>query len=105
MAARMVAQLLPTLSGAGPNFTAEFTGSPNEQALDRATEITVWGGTAAAAIEVLDPNGVNWRASGTVVAAAGITHFASPPVCKGIRVAGEAPANPAPVRVSVRHGL
>ena len=100
--ARVVSQLIPGQSGA--NFTAQFDGNANEQALDRATEITVWGGTAAAAVEILDPNGT-WRASGTVVPASLVTHFASPPVCKGIRVAGEAPAATPPVRVSVRHDV
>lgn len=101
--ARLTAQLMPGQSGA--NFTAQFDGNANEVALDRATEMTVWGGTAAAAIEVLDPNGSTWRATGTTVAASGYTHFSSVPVCKGVRVAGEAPAATPPVRISVRHGM
>ena len=105
MAARVAAQLVPNLSGGGPNFTAQFDGNPNRQALERATEITLYGGTAAAAVEVLDADDATWRASGTVVAASGLTHIASPPVCHGIRVAGEAPAAVPPVRVLVRHGL
>lgn len=100
---RVRSQLIPDMSGA--NFTAEFTGSPNQQALDRATEITIWGGTAAAAVEVLDPNGTNWRATGTTIAASGLTHLSSPPVSIGIRVAGEAPAGTPPVRILVRHDV
>lgn len=100
---RVAAQLIPGQSGA--NFTAEFTGSPNEQALDRATEITIWAGTAAAAVEVLDPDGATWRATGTTIAASGYTHLVNPPVCKGIRVAGMAPAATPPVRISVRHEI
>lgn len=101
--ARLAADLMPGQSGA--DFTAEFIGSANEQALDRATEMTVYGGTAAAAIEVLDPDGSTWRATGTAVAASGYTHFSSVPVCKGVRVAGEAAAATPPVRVRVRHGM
>jgi hypothetical protein len=101
--ARLAAQLMPGTSGS--DFTASFSGSANEQALDRATEMTVWGGTAAAAIEVLDPDGTTWRATGTTVAASGYTHFTSVPVCKGVRIAGMAAASPPPVRISVRHGM
>lgn len=104
MAARILASLIPGTSGA--NFTAEFSGSQNKQALERATEITLYGGTSASIVEVSDDEtpGV-WRASGTAIAPSGLTHFASPPACRAIRVAGQAPAAVPPVICLVRHGL
>jgi hypothetical protein len=99
---RVCAELMPGRSGA--DYTAEFSGSHNAQALERATEITLYGGTAAGVVEV-SVDGVTWVASGTAIAASGLTHMASPTVCRGIRVAGQAAATPAPVRVLVRHGI
>lgn len=104
MAVRIAADLMPGRSG--NNYTAEFTGRPNAQALERATEITLYGGTAAAVVEVSDTDdGTVWRASGTVIAASGLTHISDPPVCRAIRVVGEAAAAVPPVKIIVRHGL
>lgn len=99
---RVAAKLMPGRSGT--DYTAEFSGNHNAQALERATEITIYGGTAAANVEITQDD-VNWVDSGTDVAAGGVTHIASPPVCRGIRIAGEAPAATPPVVVFVRHGI
>lgn len=104
MAVRIAADLMPGRSG--NNYTAEFTGRHNAQALERATEITVYGGVAANVIEVSDTDdGTVWRASGAVIAASGLTHISSPPVCRAIRVAAEVAAAQPPVKIIVRHGL
>lgn len=101
---RVVSQLIPGKSGS--NFTAEFTGNANRQGLERATEITLYGGTAANAVEVSDDEAPGtWRATGTTIAASGLTHIVDPPVCRAIRVAGQAPASTPPVVVLVRHDV
>lgn len=101
---RVAAMLMPGRSGT--DYTAEFAGNHNAQALERATEITIYGGTAAAAVEVSDVDTPGtWRASGTTIAASGLTHMSSPPVCRAIRVAGEAAAATPPVVILVRHGI
>lgn len=102
---RLLTELIPDANGAG-DLTAEFTGSPNQAALERATEITIYGGTAAAAVEIsIEEEPGSWVATGTTIAAGGLTTLAPPPACRAIRVAGEVAATPAPVRILVRHGM
>jgi len=100
--ARLTAELMPGRSGA--NYTAEFAGNPNAQALERATEITVIAG-AAGNIEVTpDDAGTTWYDTGEN-AINGLMTMLQTPVCRGIRVAGIAAAATPPVRILVRHGM
>jgi len=100
--ARLAADLIPGRSGV--NYTAEFSGNPNGQGLERATEITVIS-TAVGNIEVTpDVEATTWYVTGEA-AIVGLYTMTKTPVCRGIRVAGVAAAATPPVRVLVRHGM
>jgi hypothetical protein len=96
---RVLAELIPDVDGSG-DFEAQFSGSINESALAAATEITIYFATAATNIEIT-VDGTNWVDTGTDTTA-NVTTIASPPACKGIRLAGVAAAATPPARVLVR---
>ncbi|HEY6022402.1 MAG TPA: hypothetical protein VIY48_21845 [Candidatus Paceibacterota bacterium] len=103
MADQLTAELLPDKSGA--NYTAQFTGNANSQALERASQITIYYATAAVAIEIAaDEEGTTWVASG-LTTTANVTLIANPPACRAIRLAGVAAAPTPPARILVRHGM
>lgn len=99
---RVLAALMPGVSGA--DFTGEFKGNANAQALERATEITVYS-NAVGNIEVTDTDeGTTWYDTGEDAIIGSYT-LTKVPACRGIRVAGIVAATPAPVKVLVRHGI
>lgn len=99
---KLWAELMPGLSGV--DFTGEFTGRANRQALERATAVSVYS-NAVGNIEVSpDDEPGTWYDTGED-AVVGLYTMVKVPVGRAIRVAGIVAATPAPVRIQVRHDM